>query len=72
VYEIVIEGRAERDLKKLPEEACQLTVRPIQGHFPAGILRRRVHQGRSIRYLLPRAVECYIKAHGLYRKGESK
>jgi len=30
-------------------------------------LRQRVHVGRSIRYLLPRSVECYIEAHHLYR-----
>jgi nicotinate-nucleotide adenylyltransferase len=32
-------------------------------------LRRRISEGRSIRYLVPRAVECYIQQHGLYRAG---
>jgi nicotinate-nucleotide adenylyltransferase len=30
-------------------------------------LRQRVEQGRSIRYLVPRAVECYMETHQLYR-----
>src|SRR5207245_200874 len=30
-------------------------------------LRLRVTQGRSIRYLVPRAVQCYIEQHQLYR-----
>ena len=29
-------------------------------------LRRRVSQGQSIRYRVPRAVEMYIETHGLY------
>lgn len=30
-------------------------------------IRRRVQAGRTIRYLLPRSVECYIETHRLYR-----
>jgi nicotinate-nucleotide adenylyltransferase len=29
-------------------------------------LRRRVREGKSIRYMTPRAVECYIETHKLY------
>jgi nicotinate-nucleotide adenylyltransferase len=38
---------------------------------PVGIassdLRRRLAEGRSVRYMVPRGVEAYIEAHGLYR-----
>jgi len=30
-------------------------------------IRRRVHQGESIRYLVPQSVEAYIHQHALYR-----
>jgi nicotinate-nucleotide adenylyltransferase len=40
---------------------------------PVGIassdLRRRLAEGRSIRYMVPRGVEAYIDAQGLYRAG---
>jgi nicotinate-nucleotide adenylyltransferase len=32
-------------------------------------IRRRRAEGRTIRYLVPRAVECYIDTHRLYAKG---
>jgi nicotinate-nucleotide adenylyltransferase len=31
-------------------------------------LRRRIAAGRSVRYWTPRAVECYIETHKLYRE----
>lgn len=31
-------------------------------------LRQRATEGRSLRYLVPRAVECYLQAHRLYER----
>jgi nicotinate-nucleotide adenylyltransferase len=43
---------------------------------PVGIassdLRRRLAEGRSIRYMVPRGVEAYIEAKGLYREAENE
>lgn len=36
-------------------------------NISASDLRRRVAAGRSVRFLVPRAVEVYIAEHGLYR-----
>jgi nicotinate-nucleotide adenylyltransferase len=52
------------------EEIAQIQSRKLD--LPAvevssSDLRRRIEQGRSIRYLLPSAVEVYIKEHGLYQ-----
>lgn len=33
----------------------------------ASDVRRRVAEGKTVRYLVPRAVEVYIEQHGLYR-----
>ena len=34
-------------------------------------LRRRAAEGRSLRYLLPRAVECYVRDKRLYQPGDA-
>jgi nicotinate-nucleotide adenylyltransferase len=73
---IVAVNRGDRPL---PDRAAlvelvgeQLTAR-IQLVTMPGIdlsatdIRRRVREGRSIRYMVPRAVEEFIGQHGLYR-----
>jgi nicotinate-nucleotide adenylyltransferase len=42
-----------------------VTIPPIG--IASNDLRRRLAEGRSIRYLVPRGVEAYIQAQGLYR-----
>jgi nicotinate-nucleotide adenylyltransferase len=42
-----------------------VTVPPIG--IASNDLRRRLAEGRSVRYMVPRAVEAYIDAQGLYR-----
>jgi nicotinate-nucleotide adenylyltransferase len=45
-------------------------VMPAVG-FSSSELRRRAGDGRSLRFLTPRAVEAYLHTHGLYRPSES-
>lgn len=47
-------------------ERLDLVTMPIV-ELSASDIRRRVREGRSIRFLVPRAVEIYIHQHGLYR-----
>ena len=49
----------------LPLKAVTIPPIGIASHD----LRRRRAEGRSIRYLVPRGVEAYIDAQGLYRPG---
>lgn len=45
---------------------------PITGFdVSATGIRERIRQGRSIRYLVPSAVERYVRDHQLYRSGDS-
>ncbi len=43
---------------------CSITQLAIS----ASDIRRRIQEGRSVRYLLPAQVEAYIATHGLYRE----
>jgi nicotinate-nucleotide adenylyltransferase len=55
-----------------PERVARLVadrVRMPAIGIRATAVRARVAAGRSIRYLVPRAVEAYVRTHGLYRAG---
>jgi nicotinate-nucleotide adenylyltransferase len=67
--ERVLSAEEMRESLKLPEtEAVRLEVivsPPIA--LSSRDLRRRAAEGRSLRYLVPRAVECYVEEKRLYR-----
>jgi nicotinate-nucleotide adenylyltransferase len=59
-----------RGILRLPEAVplrYQIMQEPLIG-ISSSELRRRVADGQSIRYLVPRAVECYIHDKKLYQK----
>jgi nicotinate-nucleotide adenylyltransferase len=66
-------GLAEAASASLPDfgpaahRLISVTIPPIG--IASTDLRRRLAGGRSIRYLVPRGVEAYIEANGLYREG---
>ena len=64
-------GLEEVDPTRLPDfgpgahPMVAVTIPPVG--IASSDLRRRLAEGRSIRYMVPRGVEAYIEAHGLYR-----
>jgi len=67
-------GIEEVDAASLPDfgpgshRLLSVTIPPIG--IASTDLRRRLADGRSIRYQVPRGVEAYIEAQGLYRDGK--
>jgi nicotinate-nucleotide adenylyltransferase len=69
--------RSSEDLRaalRLPPEAplrIEYVAQPPVIDISSHDLRQRVKDGRTIRYLVPRAVECYIQDKRLYRPAGS-
>jgi nicotinate-nucleotide adenylyltransferase len=51
---------------EFPEGGCLICEVPAIG-VSASMIRERIREGKSIRYLVPDSVEAYIRREGLYR-----
>jgi nicotinate-nucleotide adenylyltransferase len=68
-------GHARPDVESLRPVIGSNAVDQLIRHFveiplvdiSSTLIRSRVAAGQSIRYIVPRAVECYIETHRLYR-----
>jgi nicotinate-nucleotide adenylyltransferase len=70
--ERILSAEELRSLLKLPGAAA-VRLEVIEApriEIASRDLRRRAAEGRSLRYLVPRAVECYIEEKHLYRAAE--
>ena len=66
-----IEGdRPCRSPCSAPAQVQSVTIPPIG--IASTNLRKRVKEGKSIRYMVPRGVEAYIEAQGLYRDAQQR
>jgi nicotinate-nucleotide adenylyltransferase len=52
---------------ELPKDFRFIIVEMPQVDISSTDLRNRLASGRSVRYFVPRAVECYIQTHHLYQ-----
>jgi nicotinate-nucleotide adenylyltransferase len=66
--QLLVVGRAGIPLPSEPPSPFrwQVVTMPLL-EISSTDIRQRLQAGRSIRYLVPRAVECYIDQHRLYR-----
>ncbi|HEY6059693.1 MAG TPA: nicotinate (nicotinamide) nucleotide adenylyltransferase [Gemmatimonadales bacterium] len=63
--DVIVFGRPGAPVPDLPIIRRAIEVPAVD--ISATLVRHRVAEGRSIRYLVPDAVREYITAHGLYR-----
>lgn len=62
--QFVVAERPGYPIEKLPNEVKVVLITPIE--VSSSLVRKRVKEGRSIRYLVPDEVREYIVEHNLY------
>jgi nicotinate-nucleotide adenylyltransferase len=65
VSKFIVANRAGYPVKEVPREAETVVITPIE--ISSEDIRRRLKEGRSIRYLVPEKVRQYILNHNLYK-----
>ena len=61
----IVANRPGYPVKDVPKEAETVVITPIE--VSSEDIRKRLREGRSIRYLVPEKVRTYIIKHGLYK-----
>ena len=71
---IVVVPRPGFDIRRAPEPWRDrvIVLRTRELDISSTDIRKRVAQGRSVRYLVPDPVERYINDHGLYQSAEKE
>jgi len=63
--QFIVANRPGYDIANLPKEVEVVTITPLE--ISSSQIRRKIREGKSIRYLVPEAVMEYILAKGLYK-----
>lgn len=65
ISKFIVANRPGYPVKDVPKEVETVVITPIE--VSSEDIRRRLHEGRSIRYLVPEKVRSYIVEHNLYK-----
>ena len=65
ISKFIVANRPGYPLKDIPKEADTVVITPIE--VSSEDIRKRLKEGKSIRYLVPEKVRKYILEHNLYR-----
>jgi nicotinate-nucleotide adenylyltransferase len=65
ISKFIVANRPGYPVKEVPEGIDTVVISPIE--VSSEDIRRRVREGKSIRYLVPEKVRSYIEEHRLYK-----